>query len=55
MSFTRTIPPLTGIPNDLWEATAIVLQSAFTDMLDGGAADTLFFYTITGGNAATTY
>jgi len=53
MAITRTIPPLTSIPPELWEAAAIVLQSAFTDMIDGGMADTSFFSTITGGNAST--
>lgn len=52
---TRTLTPLTSIPVEIWEATGIVLASAFTDLLDGGDSSSTFFYSFSGGSAATTF
>lgn len=52
---TRTIASLTGIPLEIWEVTGIVLESAFTDILDGGASGTSNTYGFTGGNSFTSF
>ena len=52
---TRTFRPLTGIPLEIWEATWVLQESAFTDILDAGTCDTEFSRYLTGGNAFTEF
>ena len=42
-----------ALGEDPWEAAGLLLEMAFSECLDGGAADTVFTSSISGGIATT--